>query len=118
MEAEAGEVWLGAVFFSRLLLLFHKWEYAFAIWSSELLSFVDRRATGGGKILCESGVLGAADASAVRTRAVSRPSFPSRARNCYGPTQLVYTQLQRANPIEALTHGTHTTLIGKMCLLS
>ena len=25
-------------------------EYAFAIWSSELLSFVDRRATGGGKI--------------------------------------------------------------------
>ena len=58
--------------------------------------------------MCASGVFGSGDASAVRTRAVSRPSFPSRTRNCYGPTQLVYTQLQRAKAIQALTRGTHT----------
>lgn len=40
-------------------------EYAFAIWSLELLSFVDRRAMGGGKICSRVKFLGAADACAV-----------------------------------------------------
>lgn len=106
MEAEAGEVWLGAVFVSRLLLLFHKWGICFCDLVLRVIEFCGSEGNRRRENLCASGVLRAADASAVRTRAVSRPSFPSRARNCYGPTQLVHTQLQRANAIEALTHGT------------